>query len=234
MTSRKGALLGSGQEQAFALGRGSGVFYCSMEIVAATRNRKKLEEIKRITEGMPVTLLTLDEFPRCPEVPETADTFEGNAVAKALSVARCAGRAAIADDSGLEVEALGGAPGVFSARYAGEGATDEDNLRKLLREMQGVPEGRRDARFVCVIAFALPGGTVETFRGEVRGKIGRRPLGRTGFGYDPVFYPEGGDRTFAEMSAPEKDAMSHRGRALEEFRKYLAGIFKKNQINPYG
>lgn len=202
-------------------------------MVAATRNRKKLEEIRRITEGMPVTLLTLDEFPGCPEVQETEDTFEGNAAAKALSIARCTGRAAIADDSGLEVEALGGAPGVLSARYAGEGATDRDNLDKLLREMEAVPGVRRGARFVCVIAFALPDGTVETFRGEVRGTIGRRPLGRTGFGYDPVFFPEGRDRTFAEMSAAQKDALSHRGRALEEFRRYLTGIFKKNQINPH-
>lgn len=194
-----------------------------MELVAATRNRKKLEEMRRILEGAGVSLLGLDDFPGCPDVEETGSTFEENAVMKALSVARCAGRAAVADDSGLEVDALGGAPGVFSARYAGEGASDRENLEKLLAEMAGVPEDRRTARFVCVMALALPDGPVETFRGAVEGRIGRSPEGRTGFGYDPVFRPEGRRRTFAQMEPREKDSMSHRGRALEELRRRLSG-----------
>ncbi|GAB4390537.1 MAG: XTP/dITP diphosphatase [Thermodesulfovibrionales bacterium] len=195
-----------------------------MELVAATRNRKKLEEMRRILEGAGVRLMGLDDFPSCPEVEETGATFEENAVAKARAVMAFTGKAAVADDSGLEVDALGGAPGVFSARYAGEGASDRENFEKLLREMAGVPEGRRTARFVCVIALALPGGPVETFRGAVEGTIGRGPEGRTGFGYDPVFYPLGHRRTFAQMEPAEKDSMSHRGRALEGLRRRLAGL----------
>jgi XTP/dITP diphosphohydrolase len=193
-----------------------------MNIVIATRNKKKIEEIRRILEGLDVTLYSLDDFPGCPEVEETEDTFEGNAELKACAVASFTGRAALADDSGLEVFALHGAPGVRSARYAGEGATDEDNFRKLLSEMFETPEEMRDARFVCVMALVRPDGERKTFKGIVNGKIGTKPLGKTGFGYDPVFFPEGHDRTFAQMSPGEKDSMSHRGRALEKLREYLA------------
>jgi XTP/dITP diphosphohydrolase len=193
-----------------------------MELVVATRNRKKIEEIRRILEGLDVALLTLEDFPGCPEVEETERSFEGNAKKKACEVAAHTGRAAIADDSGLEVNALGGAPGVMSARYAGEGAADRENLEKLLREMEPVKESERRGRFVCVIALALPEGTVEAFHGTVEGSIGREPRGESGFGYDPVFRPEGHERTFAEMSADEKDALSHRGRALGKLREYLA------------
>lgn len=192
-----------------------------MELVVATRNRKKLEEISRMLDGLPVRLFTVEDFAGCPEVEETEDTFEGNAVKKALAVARFTGKPAIADDSGLEVYALGGAPGVYSARYAGDGATDADNVKKLLSEMSTLDEGRRGARFLCVIALAFPDGGVETFEGMVEGRIGRAPLGRTGFGYDPVFCPEGHDRTFAQMSPEEKDSMSHRGRALGRLRERL-------------
>jgi XTP/dITP diphosphohydrolase len=192
-----------------------------VELVVATRNRKKLEEISRMLDGLPVRLFTVEDFAGCPEVEETEDTFEGNAVKKALAVARFTGKPAIADDSGLEVYALGGAPGVYSARYAGDGATDADNVKKLLSEMSTLDEGRRGARFLCVIALAFPDGGVETFEGMVEGRIGRAPLGRTGFGYDPVFCPEGHDRTFAQMSPEEKDSMSHRGRALGRLRERL-------------
>jgi XTP/dITP diphosphohydrolase len=195
-----------------------------MELVVATRNRKKLREIKRILEGLDVELFTMDEFPVCPEVQETEKTFEGNAVKKAVAVSSCTGRAAIADDSGLEVDALGGAPGVYSARYAGEGVADRDNFEKLISELDSVPDEKRGARFVCVIALARPDAPVETFSGKVEGRIGRTPAGSSGFGYDPVFYPEGRRRTFAQMPPTEKDAMSHRGRALEKLRDYLASI----------
>lgn len=196
----------------------------SLELVIATRNRKKVEEIRRILEGIPVTLYTLDDFPGCPEVEEDADTFEGNAAKKATAVARYTGKPAIADDSGLEVDALGGAPGVFSARYAGEGTDDKRNLEKLLHELQRVEAGWRSARFVCVVALALPDGEVETFHGLVEGRIGTEPKGISGFGYDPVFLPTGFDRTFAEMSPGEKDSLSHRGMALKKLRDYLLSL----------
>lgn len=193
-----------------------------MTFVIATRNKKKAEEMQRILEGLPVKLLTMLDYPDCPEVEEDADTFAGNAVKKALVVADYTAAPAIADDSGLEVYALGNAPGVFSARYAGADADDSRNLDKLLSEMEDVEEGSRGARFVCCIALAFPEGGVEVFEGHVEGSIGRHPKGSNGFGYDPVFYPKGYDRTFAEMSAEEKDHLSHRGMALKKLRDYLA------------
>ncbi len=192
-----------------------------MRIVVATRNRKKVEEIARILEGTGVQLLSLDDCPGCPEVVEDAPDFRGNAVKKALSIMEHTAEAALADDSGLAVDALGGEPGVYSARYSGEGATDATNLQKLLKELQGVPYDHRTARFVCVIALAVPGAQAITFEGRVEGRIGTAPRGSNGFGYDPVFFPEGHTRTFAEMSAAEKDSMSHRGRALEALKRYL-------------
>lgn len=196
----------------------------SLELVIATRNRKKLEEIRRILNGIDVVLYTLDDFPGCPETEEDADTFEGNAVKKARAVAEYTKKAAFADDSGLEAYALVGAPGVYSARYAGEETNDKKNLEKVLKEMEGVEEGRRGGRFVCVISLAFPDGKVSVFEGYVEGSIGRGPKGFNGFGYDPVFYPKGYDRTFAEMSADEKDKLSHRGMALKKFREYVATL----------
>jgi XTP/dITP diphosphohydrolase len=192
-----------------------------MELIVATRNTRKLLEIRRILEGLDVELLALDDFPGCPEVEETEDTFRGNAVKKAAEVAAHTGRAALADDSGLEADALNGAPGVYSARYAGDGATDRENLERLLRELGPRPEEERRGRFLCVMALALPDGVVVTFEGRVEGVVGREPRGSSGFGYDPVFYPEGHNRTFAEMSAEEKDSLSHRGRAIRMLREHL-------------
>lgn len=197
------------------------------EIVLATRNRKKLEEMQRLLEGVPVRLYTLDDFPECPEVEEDEETFEGNAIKKAITVSRCTGKIAISDDSGLEVYALGGAPGVYSARYAGEGANDRANIEKLLSEMKDIKDRR--ARFVCVIALASPDGKVNVFDGYVEGTIGHEPIGEQGFGYDPIFFPEGFNKTFAEMGALEKDALSHRGKALEKLRDYILNrVYKKN------
>ncbi|MFZ5907945.1 MAG: XTP/dITP diphosphatase [Nitrospirota bacterium] len=192
-----------------------------MEIVLATKNRKKAEEIRRIIRGMEIEILTLDDYPGFPEVEEDGDTFEANAVKKAVAVAHYTGKTALADDSGLEVDALGGEPGIRSARYSGEGATDESNIEKLLYGMRGFRDGERGARFVCCIALATPGGEVQTFFGYTEGVIGTMPRGSCGFGYDPVFYPRGFPRTFAEMSAEEKDALSHRKKALKELKKYL-------------
>lgn len=198
-----------------------------MELVIATRNRKKIEEIRRIIAGMPVALYSLDDFPGCHEVEEDADTFSGNAVKKAKAVAQYTGKPALSDDSGLEVYCLGNAPGVFSARYAGEGAGDRENLKKLLKEMSGTEDPGRGARFVCCIALAFPDGRVETFEGTVKGRVGREERGANGFGYDPVFYPEGHTRTFAEMSGREKDSLSHRGRALKKLQAYLASASRQ-------
>jgi XTP/dITP diphosphohydrolase len=193
-----------------------------MTIVLATTNSKKVEEMKRIFSGCEIRFLALDSFADCPEVVEDGKTFRANALKKALTVAKFTGYPAVADDSGLEVTALGGAPGVFSARYAGEGARDEENVRKLLHEMRRF-RGRssREARFVCCIAFATPEGERRTFTGYARGSIGLSQRGFNGFGYDPVFYPEGYDRTFAEMTAIEKDRLSHRGKAMKKLVTYL-------------
>jgi len=192
-----------------------------MVIVLATRNKKKIEEIKRIIEGTSISIQTLADFPSLPEVEEDGTTFEANAVKKALSVTRHTGKPALADDSGLEVYAINGAPGTLSSRYAGEGAGDRKNIEKLLYEMHSIDNGKRDARFVCCLALAFPDGGVKTFLGYVEGRVGREPRGAKGFGYDPVFYPEGQTRTFAEMDDEEKDALSHRGKALRELQRYI-------------
>lgn len=194
-----------------------------MEIVLATRNKKKIEEIGRITADLPVTILSLDNFPGCPETVEDRNTFEGNAVKKAAEVCRCTGKPALADDSGLEVDALGGAPGVYSARYAGATGSGNDvrNYEKLLSELMTVPDNKRGARFVCCMALVFPDGMIKTFFGYAEGCIGREPRGTTGFGYDPVFIPNGHTSTFAEMSGEEKDRLSHRGKAIEKLAEFL-------------
>lgn len=195
-----------------------------MEIVLATRNENKVAEIKQITSGLPIILQSLDDFPRCPEVAEDKDTFEGNALKKAVEICQYTGRPALADDSGLEVDFLNGSPGVYSSRYAGGSGpgSDAKNNEKLLAELKEVPDVRRGARFICCLALAVPGGPVKTFFGYVPGSISREPRGTNGFGYDPVFIPEGHFRTFAEMSREEKDSLSHRGQALKKMRDFLA------------
>jgi len=194
-----------------------------MEIVLATRNKKKVEEIRRIFADMPLTILSLSDYPQCPETEEDQETFEGNAKKKAVEVCTCTGKTALADDSGLQVDALGGAPGVYSARYAGVSGDgmDAKNCEKLLREMQNTPDDKRTARFVCCMALAYPDGDVITFVGYAEGRINRKPRGNSGFGYDPVFVPEGETATFAEMSGKKKDQLSHRGKALEKLAEFL-------------
>ena len=194
-----------------------------MEIVLATRNKKKIEEIRRIITDLPITILSLDNFPDCPETVEDKNTFEGNAVKKAVEVCACTGKTALADDSGLEVDALGNAPGVYSARYAGGigNGNDVRNYEKLLRELKNTPDDKRGAQFVCCMALAFPNGEAKTFFGIAKGFIGREPKGTTGFGYDPVFIPKGYKSTFAEMSGEEKDKLSHRGKAIEKLAEFL-------------
>ena len=193
-----------------------------MTIVLATTNKKKVSEMKRMFEGYEICFLTLSSFPGCPEVVEDGKTFRMNAIKKAMAVSKFTGYSAVADDSGLEVRALGGVPGVFSARYAGDEANDSENVKKLLRELRPFRDSRdREARFVCCIAFAGPEGKFNTFTGYVKGTIGKKQKGFNGFGYDPIFYPEGFDKTFAEMTDQEKDRLSHRGRAMKKLYKYL-------------
>jgi XTP/dITP diphosphohydrolase len=192
-----------------------------MEIVIATRNRNKAEEFRRILDGTGIMMLTLDDFPNCPETQEDCDTFEGNAVKKAVSVSRFTGMTAVSDDSGLEVFSLQGAPGVKSARYAGTGSSDGENNNKLLSALNGLPEADRGARFVCALALAFPDGRVETFEGSVDGHVLQAPSGTGGFGYDPLFRPVGFTKTFGEMSAAEKDNLSHRRKALDKLGIYL-------------
>jgi XTP/dITP diphosphohydrolase len=202
-----------------------------MEIVLATRNKKKVEEIRRITVGLPITVRSLNDFPGCPETVEDRDTFEGNAVKKAVEVAMFTGKMSLADDSGLEVDALGGAPGVYSARYAPDatGGNDPKNYEKLLKDLTNIPFQERSAQFVCCLALAYPDGRTRTFFGYSRGRIGFEPQGNKGFGYDPVFLPSGYDRTFAEMTEKEKDALSHRGKAIEKLAEFLHSFSKHKE-----
>ncbi len=166
-------------------------------------------------------ILSLDDYPALPEVLEDGKTFLENALKKAKAVSECTEETALADDSGLEVESLGGRPGIFSARYAGENATDERNIRKLLEEMKDVPAALRGAAFRCALVLYCPGGTYKAFEGTLKGRIAFELRGNQGFGYDPVFYvPECG-MTVAEMPPEVKNRISHRGQALEALKKYL-------------
>ncbi len=188
--------------------------------VLATANPHKTEEIRQVLSSVNVELLPRPS--EVPDVDETADTLEGNALLKAHALARATGVAAIADDTGLFIDALGGAPGVYSARYAGEHASFDDNVNKVLRELDGVDDTERSARFRTVIAVASPDGSQWVVDGAVEGVILSTPRGEHGFGYDPIFAPRGaGGRSLAELSSEEKNAISHRGNALRAFASKL-------------
>lgn len=193
-----------------------------MKLLIATRNAHKLEEIRAILRLPSLELLGLDSFPDVPEVEEDGDTFEANAIKKAVEVALHTGQWTMADDSGLEVDALGGAPGVYSARYAGEPADYAANNRKLLSELHGRAE--RAARFRCVIAMSNPVGRTQVVAGACEGVIAEEARGAEGFGYDPLFVPDGYTETFAEMSAELKNSLSHRGKALMGVREEWGGL----------
>lgn len=194
-----------------------------MKLLVATRNAGKLRELAKLLSIEGVELVGLDAFPDAPEVVEDTDTFEGNAIKKASELARATGLPTLADDSGLEVDALGGAPGVLSARYAGDDATYADNVAKLLRELQQHPGAARTARFRTVAVVAHPDGCEVVAEGVVDGHIIDEPRGEGGFGYDPVFVPVDGDgSTFAQMDADSKNAISHRGRAFRALAEKLA------------
>ncbi|MBQ0926849.1 RdgB/HAM1 family non-canonical purine NTP pyrophosphatase [Saccharopolyspora endophytica] len=186
-------------------------------LLLATRNQKKLVELRRILEAEGVTgleVVGLADVPEFPEAPETGATFEDNALAKAADAARATGLPAVADDSGLEIDALNGMPGVLSARWSGAHGDDQANLDLVLGQIKDVPDERRGGAFVSAAALVLPDGGETVVRGEWRGTIIRESRGDNGFGYDPIFVPEGETRTSAELSPEEKDADSHRGRAL--------------------
>jgi XTP/dITP diphosphohydrolase len=197
-------------------------------IVVATRSEHKLRELRELLAPAVATLVSLDDLAVPDEVEETGATFEANARLKARAYARLTGLPCLADDSGLEVDALGGGPGVRTKRYAGEHATDADNNRKLLAALDGLPPERRGARYVCVLALVVPGTPgVRLARGTLRGRIAVAPKGTNGFGYDPIFEPAGeppGGRTLGEWSAEAKNRVSHRGRAARRMAKVLAAL----------
>ena len=193
-----------------------------MKIAVASGNAHKIQEIRQILGALGIEVLGADELGGMPEVIENGATFRENAAKKAVEGAAALGVPVLADDSGLEVKALNGAPGVYSARYAGEGGNDGRNLAKVLKELEGVAD--RSARFVCVMVMAAPDGSIlGTWEGEVQGAMADAPRGTGGFGYDPAFIPAGYDRTFGELSSEIKNSMSHRGNAL----KALVADWKK-------
>jgi len=196
-----------------------------MQLIVATRNAHKTREIQRIL-GPVFTVSDLSAHPKIPDIRENGKSFEENAILKAVGASRHLPGFIVADDSGLEVDALGGAPGIFSARYAGENATDKQNIDKLLGELArtGTDETKRSARFRCAIALAWQGKLLGTFEGIVEGTIVDRARGLHGFGYDPIFVPRGFEETFAELPAEVKDTVSHRAKAIRRLTAKLAAL----------
>lgn len=188
------------------------------KLVVATKNPGKAKEVAEILEGMPYEVVPLTEYPDAPDIEETGSTFVENAILKASKYARFTGELTIADDSGLEIDALDGAPGVKSSRFA---PTDAERIRKVLDLMKDVPDNERTARFRCAIAIAWPGRRVETCEAKVEGTIAYEPRGSKGFGYDPIFHVTELGKSMAELESDEKNAISHRGRALRSAKKLL-------------
>ncbi|MFI7004307.1 RdgB/HAM1 family non-canonical purine NTP pyrophosphatase [Nocardia sp. NPDC050175] len=196
-------------------------------VLVASRNAKKLNELRRILAEAGIAgieIVGLDDVPAYDEAPETGATFEENALAKARDGAVATGLACVADDSGIEVDALNGMPGVLSARWSGRHGDDAANNALLLAQLGDVPDERRGARFVSTCALVVPDGAEIVVRGEWPGTVGRKPLGDGGFGYDPLFIPEGGDTSAAQLTPAEKDAVSHRGRALTQLLPTLSEL----------
>jgi XTP/dITP diphosphohydrolase len=193
------------------------------QIALATRNAHKLRELRRICASWPVEWVSVEtrDPASFPDVEETGDTYLDNAALKARAIAAALDLPALADDSGIEVDALGGRPGPRSARYAGEAATDEQNLVALIQAIRGIPAAGRTARYRCVAALAQPDGTLVHADGTCEGTLRTNPAGERGFGYDPIFVPVGWDRTMAELTDEEKDRISHRGRAFRALRELL-------------
>jgi XTP/dITP diphosphohydrolase len=192
-----------------------------VKIVLATHNQGKVREIAQLMLGLPVEWSSASDFPAIPKTEESGDTLEENALLKAQALSQALGLPALADDSGLFVDALKGEPGVHSARYAGPDCNDADNVKKLLKDMADFAPDERGAAFRTVVAIVVPGETTVFLAGEIKGKITEKPKGTAGFGYDPVFEPEGDHRVFAEMSLEEKNNISHRARAFAKVRVWL-------------
>ncbi|NLX02259.1 MAG: XTP/dITP diphosphatase [Syntrophomonadaceae bacterium] len=192
------------------------------KLLLASRNQHKIEELQQMLAGLNIEVISLDDVPDIPVIEEDGNTFSENACKKACLTAMYTGFTCLADDSGLVVDALGGQPGVYSARFAGEDADDRKNNHKLLQMLQGFDEEKRRARFVCVIAISDPQGNVNTVQGTCEGRIDYEERGTEGFGYDPLFIPEGYTQTFAQLSREEKNRISHRGQALLKARTLLA------------
>jgi len=191
------------------------------ELVVDTRNRGKLKEIQALLDGVVGTVRCAVDFADFPETIEDGLTFQENALKKAREAMLFTGLPALADDSGLVVDSLSGRPGVYSARFAGDGATDSANNLRLLEELDGIPTELRQAAFVCALAFVTPAGVEQVFSGRIGGVILTSERGAGGFGYDPLFLVDGFDKTMAELSIQEKNEVSHRGQALQLFRAYL-------------
>lgn len=192
------------------------------KIIIATKNKGKMKDFKSLFEPLGIEVISLlDLTEPIDDIPETGVTFEENAAIKAEAIADKYKIPVIADDSGIEIDALNGAPGVYSARYAGEDKDDKANLEKVLLEMRGISEPERSGRFVCVLALAQPGKQTIFTRGECEGTIGEQAIGKNGFGYDPIFYPIGSTKTMAEMTPEEKNLISHRRKALDKMKKWV-------------
>ena len=192
-----------------------------MELIVATRNKGKIREIREALKGLDFRIYSLGNFPEVPEIGEDGKSFAENALKKARFYSKYFGKLTLADDSGLEVDGLNGLPGIYSARYAKEGATSRENNQKLLREMQGLPASKRRARFRCIIALVSHDGKEALAEGSCRGRIGFKEKGKKGFGYDPLFILPKYGKTMAEISLEEKNAISHRGKALRKIRKVI-------------
>ncbi len=191
-------------------------------LLVATRNRGKIKEIRALLDGLVEEVLCAADLPDLPETVEDGSTFADNALKKAREASAATGLPVLADDSGLVVDGLAGAPGVFSARFAGPDADDTANNHKLLAELALCPEASRSAAFVCTMAFVAPDGSEQLFEGRVTGRIIDIPRGEHGFGYDPLFLVDGFDQTMAELALEEKNRISHRGQALQSFKEYLS------------
>jgi XTP/dITP diphosphohydrolase len=199
-------------------------------LIAATKNKGKLEEIAQLLAQLPCELVSMEQIGLVDDIVESGSTFEENALIKAKSIWKVTGEAVLADDSGLEVDYLDGAPGIYSARYGGDGATDTDKNRKLLDALKGVPADKRSARFVCAIALIFEDGSDLSVRGVCEGYIAAEPAGSNGFGYDPLFYvPEFG-MTIAQMDSDIKNSISHRGNALRKVAKELERILLEDTV----
>ncbi|MFD1831800.1 MULTISPECIES: RdgB/HAM1 family non-canonical purine NTP pyrophosphatase [Streptomyces] len=198
----------------------------SQRLILATRNAHKVRELEAILSatGLDLDLVGADAYPEVPDVKETGTTFAENALLKARTLARATGLPAVADDSGLCVDVLGGAPGIFSARWAGRHGDDKANLDLLLAQLSDIDDPHRTAHFACAAALALPDGTERVVEGHLPGTLRRTPAGSGGFGYDPILQPEGESRTCAELSPEEKNAISHRGRAFRELAPVIGEL----------